>query len=708
MAALALVGAPRRLLVGFALGLFLWGGLASCEGSTGQTPVRETISATGVTLNRSTLSLTVGGSSVTLVATLLPANATNTAVTWSSSTPAVASVSTTGVVSPVTPGTATITVTTRDGAKVATCAVTVIPNIIAVTGISLDRNALDLVAGAEEVRLVATITPESATNQKVIWQSSNTAVATVSDSGGVAPKAPGTTSIIVKSADGSKAAICAVRVTAAPIAVSGILLDKSTLSLTVGSTAPALVATVKPVNATDTAISWSSNKPAVAEVDKDGVVAGKTEGEALITVTTHNGSFTATCSVTVIKPTNAVSGVTVAVKRLDLVVGAYASKLTATPLPANADNPAVTWSSSDKRVAKVSSEGIVTAVGSGTATITVKTVEGRFTDTCVVTVHSDTVTSVSATPQLTGQIAVTWADPLDPNTTGIQVTMLGADGSPSRIVQAGRKMIAFAGLTLGASYTFAIRVLGSSGTASDEVTTHSTPRQVVKVLRGQRRKAPSAELEAFYITDTYGSSATETHDIVIARRTEIENQDFPKNYRWNLMPALSDPTDPALVSFKNEQYTTKATGDGGTGHQWVETDRYLHVRPGGFSAEGQYYAWCTSGVPGVGIAHVAYADQIETEIADGEIADGGVDDATFRTHATFRMVSRPEVPDGGPEEPGATYFQWLGDKTGSSYITDMCFHLVAQDSAAIAQTNRPDPFEHDTAWFIEDVTTVEP
>jgi hypothetical protein len=69
---------------------------------------------TGVTLDRVTMTLTAGGATGTLVATVVPANATNKSVTWSSSAPAVATVSVNGVVTPVTAGTTTITVTTVD------------------------------------------------------------------------------------------------------------------------------------------------------------------------------------------------------------------------------------------------------------------------------------------------------------------------------------------------------------------------------------------------------------------------------------------------------------------------------------------------------------------------------------------------------------------------------------------------------------------
>ncbi|GHT73367.1 hypothetical protein FACS189456_3730 [Bacteroidia bacterium] len=165
---------------------------------------------TDVSLNKPTLSLAVGANE-TLTATVLPATATNKAVTWSSSNTGVATVSASGVVTGKTAGSATITVTTQDGSKTATCTVTVTPAGIAVTGVSLDRNTLSLAPAATQ-QLTATITPSNATNKNITWASSNTSVATVAADGRVTAKAAGTATITVTTQDGSKTTTCAVTV----------------------------------------------------------------------------------------------------------------------------------------------------------------------------------------------------------------------------------------------------------------------------------------------------------------------------------------------------------------------------------------------------------------------------------------------------------------------------------------------------------------
>ena len=88
-------------------------------------PGERTIAVTGVSLNKTELSLVVG-SNETLTATVEPATATNKAVTWKSSKPAIAEVDETGKVTAKQVGTATITVTTNDGGKTATCEVKVL------------------------------------------------------------------------------------------------------------------------------------------------------------------------------------------------------------------------------------------------------------------------------------------------------------------------------------------------------------------------------------------------------------------------------------------------------------------------------------------------------------------------------------------------------------------------------------------------------
>ena len=155
-----------------------------------------------------------------LNATILPTNATNQSVTWSSSNTTVATVSTTGLVTGKVAGSANITVTTVDGTKTATSAITVTSGTIAVTSVAVSPTTLSIKAGNTST-LTATVLPANATNKTVNWLSSNTSIVTVNSSGNITAIAAGTATITVTTVDGSKTATCSITVTpnAAPVAV---------------------------------------------------------------------------------------------------------------------------------------------------------------------------------------------------------------------------------------------------------------------------------------------------------------------------------------------------------------------------------------------------------------------------------------------------------------------------------------------------------
>lgn len=258
------------------------------------TLTNQTVSVTGVSLDSTSLSLSVD-SSKTLVATVAPADATNKTVSWTTSDAGIATVSG-GTVTAVSKGDATITVTTSDGGKKAQCSVTVTSADVSVTGVSLSKTSLSLAAGSSET-LSATVAPANATNTAVTWASSNTAVATV-NSGKVTAIAAGDAQITVTTTDGAKSATCGVTVTAVSVPVTGVTLSSTTKSLTVGDTLT-LTATVAPSDATTKTVSWKSSNTSAATVSSSGVVTAVAAGSATITVTTTDGNKTASCDVTV-------------------------------------------------------------------------------------------------------------------------------------------------------------------------------------------------------------------------------------------------------------------------------------------------------------------------------------------------------------------------------------------------------------------------
>ena len=171
-------------------------------------PTNAVKKVTDVKLSETTKTITVG-EEFTLTATVAPTDAADKSVMWTSDNSNVATVDG-GKVTSVAAGTANITVTTKDGGKTATCAVTVsAPN--GVTGVSVDPKEKLLSIG-EELVIKAIITPEDATNKKVTWASDNEAVAKVDESGKVTSISEGTAKITVTTEDGGKTATCTVTV----------------------------------------------------------------------------------------------------------------------------------------------------------------------------------------------------------------------------------------------------------------------------------------------------------------------------------------------------------------------------------------------------------------------------------------------------------------------------------------------------------------
>lgn len=175
------------------------------------------------------------------------------------------------------------------------------------------------------------------------------------------------------------------------VAVSGITLNNSTLSLTTGQNFT-LQAMLSPSNATNKEVTWESSDAGVAAVSKDGVVTAKKAGKATIVAKAadESGKY-ASCVVTVTEVKKEVTGVTLNKSSLNLGVGG-SEVLSATVLPADATNKQVTWLSSTPSVATVSQSGVVTGVKEGTTQISVITADGSKTAICSVTVSGQAQT----------------------------------------------------------------------------------------------------------------------------------------------------------------------------------------------------------------------------------------------------------------------------------------------------------------------------
>jgi len=366
----------------------------------GPTP---TVDVTSVTLDASSLSLTEGDTQ-TLTATVLPTNATNKSLTWTSSDPSVAAVSR-GVVTAVKAGTATITARSANG-KTATAAVTVTPKEpqrVPVTIVSLTPNPLALTEGTSG-QLKAAVLPTNATDKTLTWTSSDPSVATVDANGTVTAVKAGTATVTATASNGVKGEATVIVTAKTPeiVDVTSVTLTPNPLALTTGK-AGTLTAVVLPVNATDKTLTWTSSDPSVATVDANGTVTAVKAGTATVTATASNG-VKGEATVTVTDPTPItvpVINVVLTPNPMTLTEGASGT-LSTLVLPANATDKTLTWESSDPSVATVDANGTVTAVKAGTATVTATASNGVKGEASIIvtakTPETVDVTSVTLMP----------------------------------------------------------------------------------------------------------------------------------------------------------------------------------------------------------------------------------------------------------------------------------------------------------------------
>ena len=307
------------------------------------------------------------GNTLQLTAHLIPDNATDSILRWTSSNKSVATVSNSGLVKAVKVGEAVISVKASQIER--TCKITVKKPRVEVGSITLDQSALDLDRG-KTVTLIATVLPENATDKTVSWVSNNASVATVDTEGHVTAVGSGQTTITAFA--GTQSAECIVSVV---VPVEKITLNRRDITVIEGASAT-LEATIFPDDATDRALTWVSRNSYVATVSSSGVVSAKKAGNAIIVVRSHDGRASTTCDVTVIKNPNVipVNGVRISQTDLSIFVESSAT-LTATVLPENATDKNVRWKSLNPGIAEVDQSGRVRGMSVGTTTVTVTTME---------------------------------------------------------------------------------------------------------------------------------------------------------------------------------------------------------------------------------------------------------------------------------------------------------------------------------------------
>ena len=338
------------------------------------------------------------GRSYQLVSTVLPENANNKQVIWTSSDPKIVSVNeTTGYITGVSEGTATITVKTLINDISTNCVVNVTGKDVLISGISFYQKNISIAVGYTHT-LSYSITPKNASVSDLSFTSSDSSVAIVDQQGVVKGLKEGNAIITVSSLNGiiKDTAYVTVYKKGTTTIVDGdpiktnnypktIKLDNTELNLKLGTTSQ-VIATVSPSDANQS-ISWFSSNSRIATVDSNGLIRAVGIGTTTIIARTVN-DLTASVRVTVGDYSLGVKNIMITTNYIVLPVGS-AKQLVVAFTPANASNKTITWSSSDPNVATVDSSGNVKAISAGSTIIKATAADGGYTDTATIEVTTN-------------------------------------------------------------------------------------------------------------------------------------------------------------------------------------------------------------------------------------------------------------------------------------------------------------------------------
>lgn len=334
-----------------------------------------------IQLNATDLKVKLNQEVVKLKATYTPTDATSNTLIWKSSDTSIAKVDEDGVVTLLKAGSVDIAVSPEYNPYLtsATCTITILQSA---TGFSLNTTSLTMESG-DTALIEYTMVPKSATSS-ISWKSMSTDIATVSDKGRVTAKSPGKT-YIVAATDNGYSSTCQVVVTKA---ATGLTLDVYNLKLAVGDTYQ-VTAAPNPKNSTEKTFTWKSKDNSIATVNGSGKITGVKPGETVITVKTKSGSVEY-LYVTVYNPATSMK---LNLNKKTLVKGKKFT-LKAIFTPSSTSNKKVTWTSSNKKIASVTSKGVVSGLRGGSVVITAVSQDGGYHDSCLVKVKQP-VTSIT-------------------------------------------------------------------------------------------------------------------------------------------------------------------------------------------------------------------------------------------------------------------------------------------------------------------------
>lgn len=326
--------------------------------------------ATSIKIDVDSIEL-VKGNTKRINVIISPSDADSKTVIWSSSNSNVASISSNGIVTAVASGDAVITVSLEtDNTLYACCNVKVTQPV---TELHLNAHEKEVKVG-DTFTLMATITPSYADNKNIIWKSDDAEIVSV-DNGKVTALKAGETYVTAISEDNKNIVDrCLIKVTQ-PVTSVALNYSKYTFK-GIGSTLQ-LEATIEPEDASNKDIDWRSSNEDVCIVSNGKVVAVGF-GTCVIIAITADGSYMATCTISVVQP---VTGISLNFETYTFTEIGKSIQLVATIVPNNASNKEIIWKSSNNAVCFVSN-GVVVSLGLGTATITAESVDGHFRASC--------------------------------------------------------------------------------------------------------------------------------------------------------------------------------------------------------------------------------------------------------------------------------------------------------------------------------------
>ncbi|MEG1647587.1 MAG: Ig-like domain-containing protein [Bacilli bacterium] len=330
-----------------------------------------------ISINKSEITLQTG-KNYQLKAEIIPKNATNKEIIWETMDNRIAQVTDDGMIIGKTEGTTIITGYSSNN-KQTIVKINVIKGYVSIDELEINPSSLTIAKG-DSYQLKATLIPSNANNKKVIWKSSDLNIVSITEDGLI--KANKTGSVIISATSSGISGKAVINVRTSITEISSIDIKESNVDLEIGQTKN-LTVTYLPSNASNKSFSWSSNDETVATISNKGLIIGKKEGKASITVSSSNGKKD-TIKVNIKKPKEPdgkITNIYINLENVSLQKG-ETKKLRATILPLNAKQD-VTWISDNPNIVSVDSNGLIMANNTGNTIIAAIASDGKIARTKV-------------------------------------------------------------------------------------------------------------------------------------------------------------------------------------------------------------------------------------------------------------------------------------------------------------------------------------